>query len=281
MKKISYVFVLSAFLIASCDKIEDPFQDATQSNPVDTTTEEIIKKILIEDYTGHTCGNCPEAAVIADDLQKLYGDKVVVVSVHVGGFAEPYPTGDKYRTDFRTPAGNAYENEFGPNLSLPTGTINRLNRNQSIVQGRGTWGTIVEEIKDEQPAVQLTLEGSYTESSRELTVDVTAKGLLDLAGTYKLILQITENNIVDWQTNYDVIPSDIEDYTHKHVLRDNINSTWGDVFFANGITIDDEVSSSFNYTLNSDWDDSECHIVGYLYDESTYEIIQVEEISVK
>ena len=70
----------------SCDVIEEPF------------TEEIVvggcaekcKKILLEDYTGHKCGNCPRAAEKAEELKAIYDDQLVSIAVHAGFFASTF-----------------------------------------------------------------------------------------------------------------------------------------------------------------------------------------------
>ena len=75
MKRIIFI---STIIIAftSCDVIDDPiipFDGAYNSAlygepPVFTITEQTGKNVLIEDFTAHQCGNCPPAAVIADDI---------------------------------------------------------------------------------------------------------------------------------------------------------------------------------------------------------------------
>jgi thiol-disulfide isomerase/thioredoxin len=48
----------------------------------------VTRRVLLEDFTGHTCNNCPAAAVIAEGLQTFYGeDQLILVGVHaVDGF---------------------------------------------------------------------------------------------------------------------------------------------------------------------------------------------------
>ena len=73
----AFIFTFSN-IFQSCDVIEGPF------------TEEVIleecaekcKKILLEDYTGHKCGNCPRAAEKAEELKEIYGDQLKKVASH-------------------------------------------------------------------------------------------------------------------------------------------------------------------------------------------------------
>ena len=89
---ILMVFTIVVFQ-QSCDIAEEPYLV-----PVDTLgngpggPSDGIRKILLEDYTGHKCPNCPEAAVEAHNLKLAYGDSLVIMAVHAGVFAEPAPS---------------------------------------------------------------------------------------------------------------------------------------------------------------------------------------------
>ena len=85
MKK--YLVLLSSILIiTSCDVEDGPFITDYDSyvNPE--------KKVLIEDFTGHLCPNCPDAARELDAIHDIYGDQIIGMAIHVSkSFARPYP----------------------------------------------------------------------------------------------------------------------------------------------------------------------------------------------
>jgi thiol-disulfide isomerase/thioredoxin len=68
----------------SCDVIEEPFliEQEVVSDSCEAfifpTQENYVKKVLLEDYTGHTCGNCPRAAEKADELKETYQNQLLV-----------------------------------------------------------------------------------------------------------------------------------------------------------------------------------------------------------
>ena len=101
MKKYISLFSL-IFFITSCDVEEGPFITDYNSyvNP--------NKKVIIEDFTGHKCPNCPDAAREMDAIHNIYGDQIIGMAIHVSSFAKPYPSPFIY--DFRT--------QRGDNLSL-------------------------------------------------------------------------------------------------------------------------------------------------------------------
>ena len=99
MKNISiYLFILIAGLFfGTCDIIEGPFLE--KRDFVDTTDEIINKNALILEFTGHTCKSCPKAHRTIDQLEELYGDRVISVAFHTGYFARTF-SADKFTTDF-------------------------------------------------------------------------------------------------------------------------------------------------------------------------------------
>jgi len=105
MKKFS-INILSILLIwgifQSCDKIDAPYlvkQECDNPNPQQAT-----RKVVLEEFTGHTCVNCPTASAVAHNLANIYEDQLVLISVHAGAYSEP-ESGD-FSYDFRTSTGN-------------------------------------------------------------------------------------------------------------------------------------------------------------------------------
>ena len=68
MKKlcICLLGICAALLFVQCDKIEEPFMEAgdqkvTADTPYFEVKTQFIQKYLLEEFTGHTCLNCPKA----------------------------------------------------------------------------------------------------------------------------------------------------------------------------------------------------------------------------
>ena len=137
--------LLFLIFLSSCDHIENPYPAV--STDLDTTlypglwsdyvstewpsftqNQNINRNILIEDFTGHTCQNCPEAAKELEAIHDVYGDQIIGIAIHVvKSFARPYPesAAPKFQYDFRTEWGNAWESLFEI-TSLPKGMVNRI-----------------------------------------------------------------------------------------------------------------------------------------------------------
>ena len=85
MKKISGILALlalSALLITSCDIIEEPFLVPVAGSNDTIPVVEKVRKVLLEDFTGQKCPNCPEAAEIAHNLKTIYGEQLILLTVH-------------------------------------------------------------------------------------------------------------------------------------------------------------------------------------------------------
>ena len=278
-------------LFSACDIIEPPY---TEGNGVDTVlcppqdfeaVTNHTRKVLVEDYTGHTCGNCPRAAETAASLINTYGEQVVVVAVHVGFFAEPknYPNGS-YATDYRTEAGNELDAYFGnSSAGLPNGLVNRkpFGGSSNAVLSYNSWAGAVAAEVAQAPVADIYIKPQYDEASNTACADVKVEFLTNLSDEYKLSVLITEDSIVSWQKDYDATPSDISDYVHRHMLRASFNGTWGEPIGTAPIITGSSDIKRYSVTLNSAWNSEHLHVVAFVYNASTYEVIQAEEVSLR
>ncbi len=260
---IIYLGLIGLLLITSCDTIEKE-NFLADTNPVDTTSNEtVVQKALIEDFTGHGCSSCPQASTEIEVLQNFHGNKLIAIGVHSGSFAQPQ-TGTAFTTDFRTSYGNEIHDLFSPS-GYPVGVINRRGYPGNALINYGYWSAELESVFSQTPQAAITMN----ESDGQIIVEARSTNG-DLDGL-KLVVCITENGIIDWQINGSEIQ---DDYIHNHVLRTHLNGTWGDEI---SLTTTNS-TFTFDYTLENNWVKENCHAIAYIYNITTYEIIQVEEI---
>jgi thiol-disulfide isomerase/thioredoxin len=272
---------LLALVFAGCDKVDEPYIENAPST-VDTSTS-YTRKVLVEDFTGHTCGNCPRAAETAHTLEQLYGEQIVVVSVHMGFFAETKTNPDSsYAYDFTTAAGVAIDAQFAIDpTGLPKGMVNRKDVGGSPLLPYSGWGSEVAGIVVLDPDIKIEITNAYDELSRVLDITADITFLNSMNGTFNVVAILLEDSIVNWQKDYDATPGDIENYLHRHVLRGSISSTWGDQIAQGSVSSGTTTSSSYSMTLDNSWVDSKCSVVVYVYDAGSYEVIQAETLKVK
>lgn len=300
MKKItSQIFALTLIVssIVSCDYVKNvnpPVEPnsgggtATNVFVTDSTTgsNPLQQKVLVEDYTGHRCGNCPAAADTLIYLENKYPGKIVPMAVHAGYFAKTTAT---FPTSFTTTAGNTYDGTFGNAVAgNPNGLINRVGfPTTSHIQAYTAWDGKIAALLTQTPKFQILLKYKYETGTLKLDANVTVKSLANNTGIYKLVVLLTQDGIIAEQDDYRYTPSFIANYEFNHVLRGAINSEWGDAIFATGAPLNTtELKTYTNFQINSTFIPANCHILAYVYDADVaspthYEVLQVEEIKLK
>jgi len=274
MKSIlkSALLIFAVVALQACDKVSPPYKNVV---PVETGA----RKVLVEDYTGAKCGNCPRASRSIYDLKAIYGDNLIIMAIHAGGFAVPYGAGAPYYTyDFRTPEGTELDTDFGISLAgNPNGMVNRRKVDGSYIIGATKWASEVDNVlTDPSPVpLKITITNNYNASSRELQTEVSSEFFTTLQGTYKLCVFMVEDSIVQWQKDYDASPDDVELYTHREVFRHSMNGTYGEALAETeaGTTS----TLSYTYTLPLEWSEGHVSIIAYVYNETSKEILQVEQ----
>lgn len=267
---ISLIF--ATVFITACDIIEPPFKQ--QTGQIGTAE----RKVLLEDYTGHTCVNCPTAALLSQNLKNIYGDKLIVMDVHAGYFARPQSA--PFNADYRSQAGEAWDQFF--NISAngnPNALINRMKNNTFWHFPPGSWSTRVAEAMQGEATAKIELNTTFNASSRRL--DITAKTIFVSArqGSVKLQVCLVEDSLVSAQRNNDPNAGTtplIEQYVHRHVLREAVNGIWGDPILSNPQP-GNSATKSYQLTLPSAYKAEHCSVVVFVYDAETYEVLQVEE----
>ena len=277
MKSTKYLFSLLSILtisFTSCDIIEGPFME----DIVIEGCEGKCRKIFLEDYTGHKCGNCPRAAEKAEELKEIYGDQLVTVAVHAGFFA--WPSGTHFSTDFTTESGDEWDIHFGNSTAgNPNGMVNRTGYPESshILQ-HSQWAQKVDELLQIEPEAYIELAANYSAENRSLTIDVRTEILQTISAPLNINVLLTESNIIAYQTDYAADPQEIEDYEHNHVKRASLTGSWGVDLEQSEYISGDLIDKTFSISLDENWITENMSVVAFVSNTNTYEVIQAEEI---
>jgi thiol-disulfide isomerase/thioredoxin len=285
MKK--YITLLITVLATtSCEIVEGPYITNSDSyvNPE--------KKVLIEDFTGHLCPNCPDAAREIEAIHDIYGDQIISMAIHVSkSFARPYPVSSapNFQYDFRTNWGDDWDDFYAiSNAGLPRGMINRIGyQNESHKLSKDEWSTSV--------ASELKKEIDFKISIDADTNTIVISSILQnyVINNFNLVVCLTESNIINWQKDGQ---NNVEDYEHNHVLRTIIydNKLSSQANFENGETVENsfEINLSeleqynIDYSNNiaelgngnsGNWKVNNMSVIAYIYNTNTKEIVQVED----
>lgn len=291
--KPGLICAVSAVLLwSSCDKIEEPLNIVSEQLSTDGLLDTLYfmdsadvktKQVLLEDFTGHKCVNCPEAAIAAHDLAETLNHKLIIYSVHAGYYAEPDPTGH-YTADFRCETGEALYNDFTA-FANPIGLINRVVYNGSRLIGAGSWETVVMQELAKPNRVDLKVKTIWYPNLEKVQLHIYTTFLQAETDSVKLVVYLAEDNIISPQMNNNpsVGPTpDWLDYEHHNILRTSLNSTYGERLTENGIVDPNtEYHTTFIFEPDTAWELSNCRIIAYIIEEGSKEVLQVAEAGIK
>jgi len=280
------LFSVLMLTTASCDYIENPDGDGNLINkscldspPVFEPRDNPQSKVLLEDFTGHRCGNCPRAGEALKALKTAHGDRVVGVAIHseLAGFFTAPMQGDKYTHDFRSALTLAIDNRFGVGpAGIPRGLLNRRAFSGNRLLAHTSWNQHVSTLLALPAKADLQIKSNYTPVDSTLCVFVNVRSLGSLSGTLRLAAYLSENNFINWQKDYSLANEDIPDYSHDYVLRAAVSSIWGSPLNADNLNQND---TTLGFVFKFDpgrWKADNCQIVAFLYEQLSDEIIQAE-----
>ncbi len=285
MKKILFTLSLaaSAIVFNSCEELDDDFYRVIA---IDSRCEEFSfeptpanpkRNILIEDFTGHLCPNCPTAAETAKDLEEANNGQVIVMAIHPGGSGFTSTTAlAGFTYDFSTEGGTEIDDVFGASGDgLPIGMINRRTFNGDLLLGNSKWVGAVEALKPLPAMSYLEVQARFQEDDDSIIcIDTKIDLLADYDADLIMFTSVVEDSIVKFQKNG---AATIEDYIHMHVLRDTPLGAFGIPVGSAPYTANDEFIQRVSLVKGNDWVPKNLKVISYIYDKNTNEILQVAE----
>lgn len=290
MKKLFIPIVTIIIVLSSCDKIDNPIPDdligtdgITWDDSLYVVSNPTMRKILIEEFTGHLCTFCPDGAREIERLDSIYGDQLIPMSIHAGSFADVPANGAgfdansdgimDFTTDFTIPDGETYYSTFGV-ASNPAATVSRLNN--ANITGLSQWSIDMNTIKNDVPKVSIGLSTLYDDSTRTVKAVVNTEWLSTVTGSYNLQIYLVEDSIVDWQLDNGVY---VQYYMHRHVFRKTFNGTWGSQIPSSNLG--DINTQEYAVVLPPNWNKNNCIVVAHIYTAGpNYEVLQAEELHI-
>ncbi len=281
MKKpnLKVLFFVNFLALFSCEEVPTvvtPAQQAGECPPAAfSAVVDQQRQVLVEEFTGVKCVNCPDGSEALKALIDQYGDQVVAVSLHAGFFSEPY---SQSLYDFRTPAGDALLNFLGSPFGYPAAIIDRktFGGNPRLHMGQGLWPGAIAEQLEAPPKVKIHLELDFEEVSRELEVRATLFFENDIEGEVRISAMITEDKVKDYQET----PSGLQaDYEHNHILRRALTNPTGNIL-NEPTTAGSVFCKSFSTTISSDWKAADCKLILFVHrDSEQKEVLQAHQAS--
>lgn len=254
-----------AMAAASCSNIDEG------DRLIYVKPAEVGRAILIEDFTGQKCINCPTGTEIINGIVDTYGeDNVIAVGIHSGplGFA-----GNSKTVGLMTDTGNEYytrwdkENKMGQPWVI-------FNRKTSPDSHYNNWAAMVSTIISEKANLSVKIANAYDAATRTLTTTVGADGVNGTVNG-KLQVWIVEDGVKALQMMPDGKSN--KEYIHNHVFRAAVNGTWGeDVTVKEGET----TTKQYQYKLPETWNADNIAVVAFVYNDGGVENVAKKHLVV-
>lgn len=287
--KIFLLLIIAGYFVQSCDKIDPPYTKGgggtdTIACPVPDFPDNNnpVRKVLMEEFTGHRCPNCPKGQKRIKELVGKYGEQLNVVAIHAGFDAEPDPP-NGYAYDFRTVEGTIINDDFDVNGlgGYPSAMINRIIKTlpDNRILSRFEWEGAMDTMMAVAPFIDLQIITDFDSSSRKLCTHVQTEYLQDIIENMNLVIYILEDSIVSKQTNNDpgIGPTPaIDDYVHMHVLRVTASGAYGKVLSEGTIDKGSKIIKSYKTILPVEWNEHHISVLAYVYYQDGLVILQSE-----
>lgn len=293
MKKLSFShLILIIFLFPSCTEkgvnIDlKPVQisiDTTYISTIETPQE---RNVLIEEFTGASCVNCPQGHETVAALINKYQDRVVAAAYHTfngGSVFKPVNHADaKSKFDFRdSSATNIGSIIFGGVNSIPTAGVDRMPVSNSLQISRTLWPLQVENRLKIPTPVNLYMTSSYDSKDNIVSLKIKVAYTKVIKSKNIITIGITESGIIDAQMYPDRIDTA---YVHNHIFRGCLTPFYGK-------SILDSLTSkeagrvyeySYNFSPAAHWKIENCKVIAVISNNEpeNKEVLQSKEIKLK
>ncbi len=249
MNKLFYI-LFASLLVISCKEEDQPIVlDPSQLALFDSTYVssntiiEVPKNILMEEFSGVRCTNCPPGNMKTNEIYTANPDRINAVTVHSKFLA--IPIGNDL--DLRCVDAEILANTLGVS-SKPNAVFNRKIISGSLASSvPNEWTSRANQILLEKSPVNISLETIFVNvEKRTFRYRITLK-FAEAMENISLGFLLTESEIEATQE----FPNDIEkeDYIHEFVLRKFITSVLGETI-TETITANTVIIKEYEIDLN-------------------------------
>ncbi len=264
------LYALNVVAIAPNGGTDADIANNTKSGDIIALSAIPDKNVLFEEFTTAPCGYCPDGHVIAAQMESAHS-YFIPVNIHAG-----------YSTDAMTNSeASAYATAFAD--GAPTASIDRVlwSGEERVGVSRNTWDDRVVERESEISPATISANSSYNTSTREVTVNLTAKFYGAVSGNFRVNAHLVEDSVTgtgsgyNQTNNYNGVSghpmqgrgNPIVGYVHRHVFRKALGTTWGATGVVPSTTTDNgEYSKTLTYTIPANINVERCKIVAFVHE---------------
>lgn len=260
MKNLPFYLVI--FLLLACSHIDES-ERLIYVPPID-----VQRNVLIEDFTGQACVNCPAATTIIQELQTMLGkENIIPVAIHSGPFAHKR---SNMSGPFLSDLGTADGDEFFTHWGIEAQPGVKINRGTPIYDPNQYAAAVQAEMQKTSPVY---LEDFQAICDDGKTINVVIHPSIPTADIdARLQVWIVEDGINAEGSNSTYVQmmgdgSANENYVHNHVFRASMtDNLYGDSYCKGA---GEKILVGFNYSkaVESPWKVENLSVVAFLWNE--------------
>ncbi|MNU43763.1 Outer membrane protein Omp28 [compost metagenome] len=321
MKKFFILALVLATVIVSCDKVKNAYPSNPASSsinwnlypdgdsahymaqglwPTFTANTNTDRNVLIEDFTGHQCVNCPFSTNLMEDLIATNPARIFGLGIHAGptGLTGFQVTSAAYPTVFYCDAGLEIGKHFGQDISgssfvgNPAFCVNRTKSGNQFTSNAGATMTNKTSACLASPLkINIQAVTNYFPSTRGVFLHTEVDKVdASLSSELALAICVVEDSLLAPQ----LVPGNLdpdgspgnpgtpdgraEAYVHRDILRGFLDGrTFGRVLTDADKGSNGKYVVSYSYRLPDQYNVDNMKLYIYVYDKSTEEIYQVIE----
>lgn len=276
--KASYITTIGLFLLAGIAAGCDNISEDDRYIKVEKPTVENPRNLLIMEFTGNNCRNCPDGARMVENIKEDEpAGRVISVGLHPDGDINTQPVPcltPPYTQDFRCEEATVLYKYYSPG-GFPCAIFNGAKSSMSSAVTE--WQTLASKALAVPAKMSIDAECGYDNETRLLTVDyeVIFGNVVDKK--LNAMVWLVENDIIGTQMQPD--GKYVYDYVHNHVLRASLNGEWGEEI-GNKFDSESRIKKTASMTLKDNWVAKNCDVVVFVFCNDDKEVEQAISVSV-
>lgn len=206
--------------------------DSAYVGPVPTAQ---LHNVLVEEFTGQSCSNCPAGHDLLESISNAHSDRVNIIGLYQNDNTALTNPPSGYQYDFRSNDANTIGvTVFGKVAGIPTAGIDRAPGSASspLQIARPDWGTMIPGRLSIADSINLLVVSNYDTATQTATIKATVTYLYPMSSKQSLSIVIVEDSMTDKQEfpSFQYPPDGVNpNYVFTNVFREMITAVpWGD-----------------------------------------------------
>ncbi|MES2557023.1 MAG: Omp28-related outer membrane protein [Bacteroidota bacterium] len=320
MKRIlvASVLLIGVLIAGSCDKVDNPYPHITSTTldwslypggdstayvtaglwPTFTDNTNTLRNVVIEDFTGHQCVNCPDQTanmeqLIATNPSRIYGVAIHSGPIGITGFQVVnalFP--NQLYCDEGLDIGIFFGSIPGSNfLGNPKFCVNRVKASDQFMSAAGSAiANKTSNCLSSTLQVNIQATSNYFASTRGLFLHTEVDKLdQSITSDLGIVVYVIEDSLIGPQ----IVDTDEDPdggagpngtdpdgthntYIHREIMRGCIDGrAFGRTLTDDYLGSNDKYYVNYSYKIPDELEPENMHLVIYVYDKTTMEIYQV------